>query len=174
MQMCLTTQVASCSFPNFGRMNGLQMEIELTFDLVKSLFQIVSPCAIGNERKSMHAELYLVCRQRKIWMASGTWNIFFYLLLAILLCSERNVDGICSLNHIQCSFVHDEELVRIGRNWTYHNGDADHLDDYYGEDDNLDDYYGEDDNMMMKRGVDCNGEDWVITINQFDFDATGT
>ena len=106
-------------------------------------------------------------RHLKYFLLSPLLNILAWSyigLLTILLCSERNVDGICSLNHIQCSFVHDEELVRIGRNWTYHNGDADHLDDYYGEDDN----------MMMKRGVDCNGEDWVITINQFDFDATGT
>ena len=54
----LTTHVASCSFPNFGLMNGLEREI-----YVKTFWKV-------------SLSQYLVCLQRNICIARGTWSLF--------------------------------------------------------------------------------------------------
>ena len=42
----LTTQVASCNFPNFGRMNGLEIELLFTFVFFKLIFFKQSNCKL--------------------------------------------------------------------------------------------------------------------------------
>ena len=51
----LTTQVASCIFPNFGRMNGLKTN------------RFKPNCKMRRWKRSS----YLVCRHKNIWIASG-------------------------------------------------------------------------------------------------------